>query len=137
MIEILTAVMRCLHIASAVTLLGGMVYARLVMIPSEDWLPEEAHTALDESAAHHFRPVVIVAIAGLVLSGIFNYLIKPGRSFLYLGLFGMKVLLALHIFAIALLIAAPRNKRRKRQLMGAAISGLIILFISAYLRGIA
>jgi hypothetical protein len=33
--------------------------------------------------------------------------------------------------------AAPNNPRRSRQLFGAAISGLAIVLIAAYLKGIA
>ena len=81
--EILTALMRWVHISSAVTLIGGIVYARFVMIPAEASLSPDARTALDDSAAAHFRPVVFTAMAGLVLSGLYNYLSKPGHSAWY------------------------------------------------------
>ena len=135
--EILTAIMRWVHISSAVTLVGGIVYARFVMIPSAASLSPDARTALDENAAVRFRPAVFAAMAGLVLSGIFNYLSKPGHSVRYSSLFGVKMLLALHVFSVAILVAAPNNPRRARQLFGAAISGLAIILISAYLKGIA
>jgi hypothetical protein len=51
-------------------------------------------------------------------------------------LFGIKLLLALHVFAMALLIARPGNSRRARMMTGAAISGLAIIAIAAYLRHI-
>jgi hypothetical protein len=38
------------------------------------------------------------------------------------------------VFAIAFLATQPNNPRRGRQMTGAAISGLVILLISAYLR---
>ena len=135
--EILTALMRWVHISSAVTLIGGIVYARFVMIPAEASLSPDARTALDDSAAAHFRPVVFAAMAGLVLSGLYNYLSKPGHSVWYHALFGIKILLVLHVFSVAILAAAPKNPRRARQLFGAAVSGLTIVLISAYLKGIA
>ena len=135
--EILTAIMRWVHISSVVTLIGGIVYARFVMIPAAASLAPDARTALDEGAAKHFRPLVFVAIAGVLLSGIFNYLSKPGHSVLYHALFGVKMLLALHVFSVAILATAPHNPRRARQLFGAAISGLAIVLIAAYLKGIA
>ena len=107
------------------------------MIPAARSLSPDARTALDESAAAHFRPAVYVAIVGLVLSGIVNYLAKPGHSVRYHALFGVKMLLALHVFSVAILVTAPDNPRRARQLLGAAVSGLAILLISAYLKGIA
>ena len=135
--EILTAVMRWVHISSVVTLIGGVVYARFVMIPAAASLSPDARMALDDSAAAHFRPLAFAAMTGLVLSGIFNYLSKTGHSVWYSSLFGVKILLVLHVFSVAILVAAPKNPRRARQLFGAAISGLAIVAISAYLKGIA
>jgi uncharacterized membrane protein len=135
--ETLTAIMRWLHISSSVTLIGGIVYARFVMIPAAGSLSPDARTALGESAAAHFRPVVFAAMAGLVLSGIFSFLSKPGHSVWYATLFGVKIVLALHVFSVAILATAPKNPRRARQLFGAAISGLAIVLIAAYLKGIA
>ena len=37
---------------------------------------------------------------------------------------------------LAILVTAPKNPRRARQLFGAAISGMAIILISAYLKGI-
>jgi uncharacterized membrane protein len=135
--EILTAIMRWVHISSVVTLIGGILYARFVMMPAARSLSSDARTALDEGAAARFRPVVFAAMAGLVLSGIYNYLLKPGHSVLYSSLFGVKMLLALHVFSVAVLVTTPKNPRRSRQLFGAAISGLTIILIGAYLKGIA
>jgi uncharacterized membrane protein len=137
MVEILTVVMRWMHISSVVTLIGGIIYARLVMIPSAQSLSPDARSALEKGTAKHFRPAVFVAMAGLVLSGTFNYLSRPGHSIRYHAAFGIKMLLALHVFSVAILVTAPDNPRRARQLLGAAISGLAILLISAYLKGIA
>jgi competence protein ComGC len=55
----------------------------------------------------------------------------------YHAAFGVKMLLVLHVFSVAILVTAPNNPRRARQLLGAAVSGLAILLISAYLKGIA
>jgi hypothetical protein len=46
------------------------------------------------------------------------------------------MLLALHVFSVAILVSAPKNPRRARQLFGAAISGLAIILIAAYLNRI-
>ena len=135
--DILTTLMRWVHLSSMATLLGGILYARFVMSPSEASLPPDSRVTLDERAAAHFRPVVFTAMAGLVVSGLFNYMTKPGHSMLYHALFGLKILLALHVFAVAILIAQPGNKRRNRQMFGAAISGLTVVLISNYLKGIA
>jgi hypothetical protein len=51
-------------------------------------------------------------------------------------LLGIKLLLAMHVFAVTVLITRPRNPRRARMMTGAAISGLAIIAIAAYLRHI-
>ncbi|MBS1855547.1 MAG: hypothetical protein JST11_09300 [Acidobacteria bacterium] len=135
--DILIPLMRWIHLCSVATLVGGILYARFVIAPSEGFLPPEARTTLDERAAAHFRPIVFTAMICLVLSGIFNYMTKPGHSVIYHALFGVKMLLVLHIFSVAILIAHPGNKRRNRQMLGAAISALIVILISNVLKGIA
>jgi putative copper export protein len=134
--EVLIPLMRWLHLASMTALVGGILYARFVIAPSESDLSTEGRTTLDDRAARHFRPMVYGAIALLVVSGLFNYMTKPGRSTLFHALFGIKILLALHVFSVSILIAQPGNKRRNRQMFGAAVSGLIILLIASYLKGI-
>jgi uncharacterized membrane protein len=134
--EILTALMRWIHISSVATLIGGIFYARFIMIPAGHALSADARAALDGAAAARFRPVVFTAITGLVLSGIYNFFVKPGHSALYHALFGIKILLALHVISVAILVTAQNNSRRSRQLFGAAVSGLTIILISAYLKGI-
>ena len=135
--DILIPLMRWLHLSSVVTLVGGILYARFVIAPSESFLPVDAHITLVERAAAHFRPVVFGSIICLVISGLFNYIIKPGHTALFHALFGIKILLALHVFAVAILIAQPGNKRRNRQMFGAAVSGLTIILIAGFLKGIA
>jgi uncharacterized membrane protein len=131
------ALIRWLHLSSVATLIGGLMYARFVIAPSESHLSEEARVTLDERAAAHFRPVAFGAIICLVVSGLLNYIRKGGQTPLYHALFGVKILLALHVFAVAILIAQPGNKRRNRQMFGAAVSGLTIILISGYLKFIA
>jgi len=51
-------------------------------------------------------------------------------------LLAIKLLLAAHAFALALLIVRPGNPRRARMMTGVATSGLVIIAIAAYLRHI-
>src|ERR1022692_2210651 len=91
--EFLTAIMRWVHLSSAVTLVGGIVYARFVMIPSARSLSPDARTALGEKGARRFRPAVFTAMAGVVLSGICKDLVKTGHTARYSSLGGGKMLL--------------------------------------------
>ena len=135
--EALTTLTRWLLLTSVVTLIGGILYARFVMNPASSTLAPDARAGLENDAAGRFRSLVYAAMTLLVLSGVYNFLYKNPRTALYHALFGVKILLVLHVFAIAILATGPNNPRRARQMFGAAISGIVIILISAYLKGIA
>jgi uncharacterized membrane protein len=135
--DAITALARWLHLSSLVTLIGGFLYARFVMNPASSTLAPDVRIGLDNQAARRFRPLVFAAMTLLVVSGAYNFLYKNPRTPLYHALFGVKILLVLHVFAVAILATSPNNPRRARQLFGAAISGVVIILISAYLKGIA
>lgn len=112
---VLPVAMRWLHIVSVIVLLGGVFYARVVV---------------GELAAG-FRPVAYAAIGGILASGIYNFLSKTSIPPNYEVWFGIKVLLALHVFAATILY-----RGKKRSLTGIVISGALIVAISGYLRWI-
>ena len=131
--------MRWLHIASAVVLLGSLFYACV---------------AIGEMA-QSFKPWVYVAIGGILASGIYNFLSKIPVSTNYTVWFSIKMLLALHVFAGAILYrgqthsdsvvrgkgeahsdSVVRGKGKTRSLTGIVIAGALILAISGYLRWI-
>jgi uncharacterized membrane protein len=134
--DILTVIMRWLHLSSMATLIGGMLYWRLVLAPASEALSPETREALGDKAASHFSPIVWASIAGLLVSGVFKYLTSPGHQPVYHMIFGIKMLLALHVFAVGIMIVRPGNPRRTRMLTGTVISGLVIVFLSAWLRHI-
>ena len=134
--DALGVIMRWLHYSSLTTLIGGILYGRLVMVPLSAALAPDEREALGERAAVAFRPMVLAAICGFVVSGVYNILTHPGHRPIYQMLLGIKLLLALHVFAVALLIARPGHPRRTRLMTGAAISGLAIIAIAAYLQHI-
>jgi putative copper export protein len=129
-------IMQWLHFSSVATLIGGILYGRLVMLPSSAALAPDAREALADRAAVAFRPFVLAAICGLVVSGVFNILTHPGHTTKYHILLGVKLLLVAHVFAAALLIVRPAHPRRARMMIGVAISGLAIIAIAAYLQHI-
>ena len=136
MADVLYEVMRWLHLASMATLIGGMLFARLVMARALEGVAPDARDSLVERAAALYRPFVYSAIGGLVISGTYNLLTNPGHRPIYHMLLGIKLLLALHVFAVAILIVQPKNPRRVRMMTGLVISGLVIIAISAWLRHI-
>jgi hypothetical protein len=128
--------LRWIHIASMATLLGGMVFWALVLAPAARGLAGGENSALLDRAAAAFRPLIFFAMGGLLLSGIINYGTTPGHTPFYHMLIGIKFLFVGHVFAVAFLMAKPSNPRRTRLAIGAVISGLIIVAISAWLRRI-
>ncbi len=141
-LEVLGVLSRWLHIVSAVLLIGGAIYARAVAVPALRALPLDDQADAWAVLVARFRPMVYAAIAGLLVSGTYNLLIHPGHTRLYNIWFGIKMLLAAHVFAAAMLaVKAPGEKpedesRRVHRLSGVAISGLLVLLVAAYLRRI-
>ena len=140
--EALGVLMRWTHISSVVVAIGGIIYARLVVTPAMEALAPERQSAMAQRLAERFRPWIYAAIAGLVISGLYNLLSHPGRSPRYHIWFGIKMLLVLHVFAVAHLLVKPAvtgpqaAAHRARRMSGILMSGLIIVLISAYLRWI-
>jgi uncharacterized membrane protein len=126
--------MRWLHIASVATLIGGMIYGWLVLVPATNVLAIDARKALFEKTAALFRPLVFGAIAALLVSGGYTLMTNPGHHISYYILLGIKLLLVAHVFAVGIVLVTKNPEHRGRLLAGSAISGLIIILISAYLR---
>jgi hypothetical protein len=129
----LQVAMRCLHFCSLAVLLGGVAYWRLILMPSTVALPLGEREELSERDAAAFRPFALLAIAGLIVSGVFNILAFPGHKPMHNALLGIKLLLAAHVFVSTLLALRPGNKRRGRLLLSAAITGVFVIGIATYL----
>jgi uncharacterized membrane protein len=136
MADVLYVIMRWLHITSMATLIGGMIFGRWVMMQAAEGLSPESRGSFLDRAAALYQPMVFASMAGLLISGCYNLLTNLGHTPRYHMLLGVKLLLVLHVFAVAFLIGRPKNPRRARMMAGAAISGLAIIAISAYLRHI-
>jgi uncharacterized membrane protein len=132
--DVLTIFMRFLHIVSAITLVGGALTWRYAAIPATAPLAEDTRSKLGDAIAAAWRPFVLSAIAGVLISGIFNFLRKTGLTPAYHAVFGIKMLLALHVFAVLFIATGAHNAKRSRQLTGVAISGVVIVILSAVLR---
>jgi uncharacterized membrane protein len=130
----LTVLMRWLHLASAAILVGGMVFARLAMTRSLGSLSPETRDEVAGRAAVAYRPLAIAAVICLVLSGTYQFYSSSGHSLRHNILFGLKMALVLHVFSAAILIVQPRNPRRVGMMTGVAVSGTLIILISALLR---
>jgi hypothetical protein len=121
--DYLSMIVLAVHIICAAVLIGGALA----------WQMASARMKVDDAIAS-WKPVVITAIAGLLVTGVYNYLHRPVKSPTFQMLFGIKMLLALHVFVVTIIATRPNNERRSRQLMGVVISGILILIISAAFR---
>lgn len=109
----LPILIRWIHLSSVIVLIGGIAYARFY---AGDLAPQ-------------FKRLAYWIIGAILLSGVYNYLRKQPVSTHYDVWLGIKVLLALHIFAVVIFY-----RGKKRALTGATISGFVIVAISEYLR---
>jgi hypothetical protein len=137
MVDVPRGISLWLHIAAAAALVGGALYGRLAIQAAAAILAPEEAAKVDNRAAEGFRGIAVGAILVLLITGAFNYLQTGAHSTRYHILLGIKVLLAVHVFASILLALRPQNPRRRRQLAGAGISGLAIILIAVYLSQIA
>jgi len=112
---LLPLLLRWLHLACVIVLAGGLVYARFVT------------AGLDP----RFKRLAYWAIGGILISGTYNLLSKVAYPAHYHAWFGVKVLLALHVFVVTILY-----RGKLRSLTGAVIGAGIIVAISGYLRWI-
>jgi hypothetical protein len=137
MIDVPRGISLWLHIAAAAVLVGGALYGRLAIQAASATLTPEEAAKVDDRVAAGFRGLAVGAIILLLITGAFNYLQTGSHSVRYHILLGVKLLLALHVFASVLLALRPENPRRGRQLTGAAISGVAVILIAVYLSQLA
>ena len=132
--DVLSVIMRWLHITSVVVLLGGVLYARFILAPVLQSLAAQEQDTLGDSLAARYRSLLLAVVLLLTATGLYNMIMNINRGTLYQSLLGIKLLLVLHVFAVGILIVRPKNPKRTRQMTGLVISGLVILAISAVLR---
>src|SRR6185312_14808010 len=132
--DYLSLFMLALHIICAVVLVGGAIAWRFASLPGVETLDPAARAKVENASALAWRPWVFAAIAGVLITGIYNFIHRAVKTETFHALFGIKMLLALHVFAVWGIAAKPDNPKRSRQLTGVVVSGILILIISAAFR---
>ena len=108
--DILNIIMRVLHVGGAVTLVGGLAFGSLILLPAMRLTDDAYRKALLELIGRRFIVALHAAMAALIFSGAYNWHLnfkdygeieKADKSqFIALqALLGLKILLALLIFA--------------------------------------
>ncbi len=124
---IVSIFLRWLHIASAAILIGGAcigaILSRQGRLKGSIWTSSQ------------ILPFFVI----ILVAGLYQLMLKmKGAPPAYHAIFGIKFLLVMHVAAVMLVSAKPEvdNDKRAHLLTGAAISGLVILLLSATLRSI-
>jgi uncharacterized membrane protein len=129
----LDILMRFLHIISAVTLIGGALAWRFGALPAIEPLAGDTKAKVGNAIAASLRPIVLTAMALLLLSGIYQYMMVANKTPAWNAVIGVKFLGVLHIFAVGFLVTGQNNQKRSRQLTGVVISGVIVIGLAATL----
>ncbi len=136
-----STLMQWIHVAAAVVGIGGIIFVRIILLPSVHHLNPEQRDLLLKRVMGRFRWLSWSAIILLLGSGLYNtrqvWEVPPGVYWRFLEL---KIALALILFAISFCLTLPFKvferfrARRKLWLSIAAVLGMIVILISAYLR---
>ncbi|MDX1979523.1 MAG: hypothetical protein SFV51_04585 [Bryobacteraceae bacterium] len=134
--DFLPILSRWTHITSMAFIIGGALYARFILARAMEGMGATEKSQLGDRIAAALRPWMLAAIAALVGSGTYNLLNKPMIASGYHMWFGMKMLLAMHIIAVAVLLGRQGidSGKRNRWTFGIAMSGLTAILLSAILR---
>jgi uncharacterized membrane protein len=139
----LSLLFRWAHILAAITAVGGTIFARFVLLPSQGVLAPDEREALHAAMRVRWSKIVAGCIALLLISGLYNFIVIVNTTTVpkwYHMLFGIKFLLALVIFLIASLLsgktaAAQRMRRNMRLWMTLnIILAVAVVCISGVLR---
>lgn len=135
---------RFIHISSVILLLGGIAYARQVLVPVLNVLPEDKRMQAAAGSQLRYRNTLFTLLALIVISGLYNFLAYEGpkHSQGYQIWFGIKMLLVAHILVTAILWAlSPYGDvefagKSKHRLISIGAAGFTVVLISAYLRSL-
>ncbi|TWU39941.1 hypothetical protein Q31b_32570 [Novipirellula aureliae] len=139
----LDVVSRIVHVATAITLVGGSAFLLFVLMPAAKQLEEAPHQQLSKLVMGRWKRFVHAGILLFLLSGFYNYyraIAKHDGDGLYHALIGTKMLLALGIFFLASALVGNSaafegiRKNRAKWLGWVVFLAAIIVIISGYVK---
>ena len=135
---------RFVHILTAITLAGGLIYISRVQLPSLEESGGDGREELNETLRRRWARLVMFCIVWLILSGVYNYITtisaaKAGQIELarfYHPVVGVKIILAFGVFFLASILsgrtpAARRFQEKIRQWMGVTVFAVIAIIALA------
>jgi uncharacterized membrane protein len=142
--ELLVLIFRWLHIGTAIVVVGGTAFKLFVLIPAAKEIADDERQKLRAAVMKRWKWFVHLGVGLFLISGFFNYLwvqapLHKGDK-VYHMLMGMKILLALGVFALAEIMVG-RSKLAEKMRQNApkflAINltlAVVIVLMSGYLR---
>ena len=143
--------MQWIHVGSVVLMIGGFFFFRVVLLPIANRAPDPA--SLIASALRRFGGVVWTALFTVLISGLYNFITffraaRASAAFnpiasdysLYIFILGIKLFIVFLIFALAIFLTFPYpvfsvyQRKPAPWLNLTVVLGLIVIFLSAYLR---
>lgn len=141
--EVIDIVSRIVHVGTAITLVGGMVFTLFVLIPSASRLGQDAHDLLAAEVKGRWKRFVHIGLLLFIVSGFYNYFqampLHKGDG-PYHGLVGTKMILAIVIFFIASALVGRSAKLQSMRdnkvfwLRLAVLLAAVIVAISGYVK---
>jgi uncharacterized membrane protein len=134
----LIIVSRWIHIFSVIIAVGGTVFLRLVLHPvAKATIPPEVGSQFSPALIRRWAHVVHSCILFIILSGTYNTIVQfplhKGQP-VYHAIWGVKILLALGLFFIAIAITGSspafegmRKKRPKWMAVNILLAAIIVL----------
>jgi uncharacterized membrane protein len=145
-ISVPSVISRWVHIGSVIAIVGGTFLMRLVVHPAaREALADDAHQGLRTALMRRWGKWVHTLVLLIILSGIYNTIVwfpKHQGQPLYHSLWGLKVLLALGLFAIATMLTSSSpglqkfREKAPRWMVINLVLAAIIVAISNILRSI-
>jgi uncharacterized membrane protein len=99
--EFIDVISRWVHVGAAIVLLGGSTFIRFVLMPAAELLPDAEHQQLRQAVMGRWKRFVMIGILLLLLTGVYNYVERDGKTPQYHMLMGVKMVLALGVFFLA------------------------------------
>ncbi len=126
--------MRYVHIVSAVSAVGGLVFLSVCLSPATRLLDDGFSDTWMKMIRHRFHRVVWISIGGLIVSGIYNWAMLAGvyKAMGPVGgaIIGTKVLLAMILFTVVWLGSSGILKPKAAQMINLHLAAVIILLAS-------
>ena len=127
-LDAILLIIRWAHALAAVTWIGGSLFMLLAARPALQ--NADADGLVGRMLAAEFRPIVVTAIAVLIVTGVIltvDRLTSDAAGIAYTGVLVAKIVLAVYAFAVAWLL--PRRRGNDTARIGRALSGPAALTI--------